>query len=241
MPIPKHESWWQIILRESIVYDVGIAIGSGAVAAGKALEQKLPNEPRLGWMFWCAVIVSLLSVAKTIAAFVAKKKQQSVHELEGCLHAMQGFLVAAGGEGVRVTIHVPIENGQKLEQLFDYVGCEPNNRAGRTFAAQSGVVGRALREKETIAAARKSDIYADYIRELINEYHFTQRDAEQCNPGVYSFLAIPLFKDGGTSSEVEGVVFADSTKKDFFTDQIAKTCIGMSTGIARFIKQRYKA
>jgi hypothetical protein len=231
MAIPKQESTLLRCLKETSVYDIGVALGSGVVAIIKAEQDKA--------LAVCAGLIFVLSVFKSIVSLREKLKSKSLHELEGCLHTVHSILAGGSKVKLRITIHIPIESDQKLEQILNYVGdSEKTETAGRRFPAQCGVIGEALRTKQTVMARRVESDYEKYIDELVTEWHFTQKDARKLNPATMSWMAIPL---EGTTQEIAGVVYLDSSDPDFFSEERQTSAINASVGIARFVRSRYKS
>src|SRR5207237_856519 len=121
------------------------------------------------------------------------------HDLAGCLHALYAILMtgkepgaASHDPGLRITIHVPTENGQKLQQVLDYVGAKRGETvAGSKLPAQCGIIGKAFREKQICTAKRKNQDYMGYVRELVQEWGFTEADANKRHPASMAWMAIP--------------------------------------------------
>jgi hypothetical protein len=184
--------------------------------------------------------IGALSVAKGLVLLGERQRTRSMHELEGCLETLYSVLcpIGAASRGLRLSVHVAIENGQKFQQVLEYVGDHRSGAetAGRVFPAQSGIAGKVLRTKEAYAAARESDRYEDYIRELVANWNFTEADARRLDPATMAWMAIPITNLGGG---LEGVLYLDATDRDFFTEERQWLAIQATTGIAKFVARRY--
>ena len=234
----------QRLLVETTPYDVGLAVVTAIVAIPAALRYFKDNEPRIAWIvILCAGVTFLLSMIKAVVVLRAKAAKQSPHLLESSLHALREILVLAQEHdtdyqhGLRITVHVPVSGRDELQQVLDYVGDsrDGKRRAGRTFPASSGIIGRALRQKEAFAACRKNDNYVAYIKELVDEWSYTKTQAEALHPGTMSWMAIPLV-DQDTQA-VEGIVYLDSTDPQFFTDIRQTLAICACAGIAKYVSK----
>jgi hypothetical protein len=230
VPIPRYSNLLQKIWQDPSKWDFLIAICAGigavysAVVDGKVV------------MAYAASALCLATLCKAIATLRRNLKQKSTHELKGCLETLHA-MIRKEDFRLWVTLHVPIENGQRLEQILDYVGDNEGKKAGRKFPAQCGVIGQALRFKEPVRFVRTSDDYGEYVKELVKEWGYTEGDAKKANPGTMSAYAAPLLE----KEEVKCVVYLGSNDRNMFSDHtvslIHKACIG----IAHFIEERYSS
>jgi hypothetical protein len=81
-----------------------------------------------------------------------------------------------------------------------------------------------------------NDRYEDYIRELVENWNFTEGDARRLNPATMAWMAVPITNLSGT---LEGVLYLDATDRDFFTEERQWLAIQATTGIAKFVARRY--
>jgi len=165
------------------------------------------------------------------------------------MHALHGILVQDPEKQfpkakLRMTIHVPIEKGGRtqLRQVMHYVGDgRADKTAGREFVIHSGVIGEAYRTKHMSFGDRKNDDYEAYIKELVDDWAYSETDARMLNRDTNAWLAIPLsgidVKTGGTV--VSGVVYFDSTARQFFDDARKAVAAAACEGIALFVQRRY--
>lgn len=232
----------QRLLAEATPYDIAIAVIAALVALPAASRYFNDNQPLIGWLLIvCAVITLSLSVLKAVVVYRNKGAKQSPHLLESSLHVLHEVLLLAQEQdsdyqhGLRITVHVPVGGTDELQQVLDYVGDPRDGKrgAGRKFSASSGIIGRALREKEAFAARRKNDNYVAYIDELIREWSYTKAQAEALHPGTMSWMAIPLVEQ--EANVVHGIVYLDSTDPEFFTDIRQTLAICACAGIARYV------
>lgn len=233
---------FQRLLAETTPYDISLAVITAIIAVPAALRYFKDNDPGVGWLLiGCAVVTLMLSTAKAIVVWRAKTAKQSPHLLESSLHVLYEVLLLAEERddayqhGLRLTVHVPVPGRTELQQVLDYVGDsrDGKRKAGRRFPGSSGIIGRALREKEAFAASRKNDNYTAYINELVSEWSYTKEQAEALHPGTMAWMAIPLVDQ--ESQTVEGIVYLDSADPDFFTDIRQTLAICACAGIAKYV------
>ena len=145
------------------------------------------------------------------------------------------------GHGLRLTVHKPVKGGSELEQVIEYVGDQRCGKpsAGRRFPSQSGIIGEAFRNCETVVGDRIKPDYENYVKELVGKWHYVEKEARTRNPASMSWLAIPLVSEGEPKS-VAGVVYADSTLPGFFDEDKVYVAQVSCAGIARFVESRYK-
>jgi len=137
---------------------------------------------------------------------------------------------------MRLAIHVPV--GEMLEQVTDYVGDQPRpDRIGRQFPANSGIIGKAFREKKVFVGRRVNDDYESYVSELIRDWNYTEARARRLDPGVMEGMAVPI-KDTDRQ-RVEAVLFLDSTTRALFTPERQQIVVAAVEGIAICIGRQY--
>jgi hypothetical protein len=175
--------------------------------------------------------------------------KETPHELTACLHCLYALLAAGTTPGsstdprLRITLHVPSGDQTHYQQVIPYVG---DRRSGdglwREFPAQSGIVGKALRSKEIVTLERKSVDIESFIRELINDYAYTEADARKLDSAAQSWLAIPLLEpdtNGLQAPKVHGVLYVDSVLKGFFAANRVELAMHASVGLMRFVFERH--
>ena len=187
------------------------------------------------------LVVFASIVIKELLKWQEKSQQQSPNQLEGCLHTLHSIMESSWEKEndpyLRVTLHIPIENGEKLQQLIDYIGDDRAGKTGgRTFRASCGITREAINTKGLAVASRKSEDYSLYLQELVNNQHYTLEEAKKLNPATMSWAAIALFDD----KKLQAVVYCDSTVREFFTEDRQKVLLYASKGIARFIQKKYR-
>jgi hypothetical protein len=240
IPTPD-ESSWRALTRQTPAYDILVAIFVAFVGYLQTYRFIVDGWRWVGLAFGClTTLICIVNVAKGVALLRERRRTKSVHELEGCLETLHAMLNAVDGfdSGLRLTVHVAIEHGQKFQQVLDYVGdgraAKPT--AGRIFAAQSGIAGKVLRTQEAYAAARENDWYEDYIAELVREWNYTEHDARQLNPATMAWMAVPITTPAGT---LDGLLYLDATDRDFFDEDRQAQAIRATAGIAKFVARRY--
>jgi hypothetical protein len=233
------------LLGNKHLWDFVIALG--ALIVGSKIAGDIQSKG--GWFNYTALIgtfiVFLAAVFKCILSYREEKKYKAnrINALEGGLYTICSILSDDATDrdkiALRSTIHVPVKENKYLQQIVEYVGFKRTSKSaiGREFPVQSGIIGKAYREKsEYLVANRKSDNYEDYVQELVRVWNYTEQQARDLNPAAMSWMAVPLLDN----EEVIAVVFLESHKQNFFDDEekqklILYACIGL----ARFVTERY--
>lgn len=246
--IPGAESQLIAFVRKPYLWDALIAITvlCGAIAAALHFYEEGKTRS-FAMSIGVAVAVAIFTLCKIGFQYSAHKQNTSLHSLEGGLHTLNALLLdchpnPTQSPGLRVTVHKPVDGGNKLQQVVEYIGDQRRpGGAGRCFLAQCGIIGEALRTKKTTAADRITPEYESYIKELIGpRWHYTEKDARARDPASMSWLAIPLVSDENGVETVAGVVYADSTISGFFDPDKVYVAQVACAGIARFVESRYK-
>lgn len=245
MSIPRVKHWAWRILTSGQFYDALIAIF--AATAGVVASQKLLVD---GWRVagWLVAVsafgVCALSILRAIVIYRQQAKKDSLHELEGCLMVIHAILAeddaldCQNETGLRLTVHVAISDHQ-LQQVLEYVGDERGGRctAGRVFTMQSGIAGHVYRTREPFAAERFEEGYEGYVSELIRDWSYIEKDARKLSPATRAWMAVPLIVP--STSKIQGILYLDSTCRNFFTATRQRLVIDAAYGVARFVARRY--
>lgn len=243
IPKPKRLIWRVLGQTQIWEFFVAIAVPIGGITSGNKYLRDGETFAALA-VFAGTVIIFVGTVAKIYVTWRQHRIKESTHELEGCLHTLHAVMTAGMPPGsnpkLRCTIHVPDEHEKDFHQVLEYVGDERGGKgnAGRSFPCRCGIIGKAfsLKEQDYLTAYRKSNDYEGYVRELKEDYHYTEQEARRLNPGSMAWMAICL-KD--SADKVKGVVYLDSVDRDFFTDDRQQIALNCCVGIARFVLQRY--
>lgn len=180
---------------------------------------------------------------KIWAQSAGQEIERSGRELEGCLFVLHSILtedtVNSDGQ-VRLALHVPVDEGQFLQQVTPYAG-EPGSesKVGRRFKVQPGIIGKAYRERQAQIADRLSDDPEEIVRELMTSWNYSERDAMDVDPSTRSWMAVPLILVDDAST-VHGVLYCDATARDYSTEARQKVIFDGCIGIARFVGVRYR-
>lgn len=240
--IPGPKNIIRRILEVPYSYEIGVACF--VVLAGIANSIRSFDPTKRGWIggLWItsAVGVAVLSVAKAIVQWRQHQEKQSTHELAGCLYVLYSILSCRSNDPdnrIRLTIYVP-RNCTHMEQLLEYVGAKyPGRKAGRRFPISVGIVGLAFRAGRPFAAERQNEDSQLFLRELVEEWGYTEKEAKDLDESSRSYMAIPLGGDG--EYPVYGVVYADSTISGFFDDDVTEILLTACLGIADYVVGRY--
>jgi hypothetical protein len=233
------------LVAQTATFDIATAGFTAIIGATAAINYALAGHPWLSASVGIATVaVLVLTIAKNAVVLAQAKHKESLDELEGCLLTLHASLDPAALHApgrLRLAVHVAVE--QELEQVTEYIGGTPRKeRAGRRFPANAGIIGIALREGaegDAFVGQRVNDDYRTYVEELVRDWNYTRERAEQLNPAVMSWMAVP-FNDPDTSA-VEAVLYLDSTEREFFTPERQELVMAAATGMAVFIGRRYSS
>jgi hypothetical protein len=217
--------------------------------AWKILNEQ-PAAPK--WQIWGAAGLAGMAILGTaIKVYQARQKdrgeidRRSPLDLEGCLHVLHAAILAmkglpyqrAQGPGslLRVTIHRVNEDAHTVEQIVPYVGDESGGQ-GRRFSSRSGVVGRAITTREPAMLTRLDESFESYIHTLTTQWAMPEEEALRLTRDRFAFLAIPLT---GAGNKVIGVLFLDSSDKEFFSEPLVGGITTACVGLAQYAKLRY--
>jgi hypothetical protein len=244
MPIPKPESRTKQFFKSSTPWDIlsGIAGGgTGAASAYKFLSTNPlvdPNAKTWGTVAAIGVGLSVGSqITKAVLGYKAQKSKSSMHDLAGCLHTLNGILLADDkNAGLRATVHVP-DGEDQLVQVLDYVGDNRKPKTeGRRRPINCGVIGKACREREAFCGHRTTDKYEDFLQQMVRVYSMTDAQARALDPATQAWMAAPL---PGANNAIEGVLYLDSTDRAFFTEARQAAIVYGSVAIAFYVGLRY--
>jgi hypothetical protein len=196
------------------------------------------------WAMFTAACTAAATFAGTVGAALEVRRdsrKDSVHELEGCLETLLSILNPPGDPeydpGLRATLHVAVDRRQHFMQVVDYVGDDRLPKtAGRKFRSSAGLAGLVLRTGCAYSASRTVPNHETYVRELIDEWDYTEAEARERDMLAMSWMAVPLEHAG----RLEGLLYLDSTRPDFFEDPGRQGQVfGAAVGIAKFAARRY--
>jgi hypothetical protein len=249
IPARKKRRIWE---RKAVVEGAGTVPPIIVTAVSGTINLFKPETHGLGLVLIGAagwlLIASLIKILGAYAQDKEQKRQDDYEGLQGALYTLYGVAVSSvemsGGSaaGLRATLHrveIPEKKGvppETLEQLLPYVG-GMGGPAGRTFSVRSGIVGKAVREKTTIAASRQSEDYQEYLADLVRDWAYTEEEARSLTSDRWSWLAVPIF--GTDSRTVLAVAYLDSSERDLFTKEVRELVYGACQGIAAYIAEVY--
>lgn len=205
---------------------------------------KFPTWQMVGWIV-TAIGLALLFYVKSQRARGkddAEAVAKSPEGLRGCAFVLHSTLKIRLGiekdDGVlRVTCYgLTSGSVQELEQSIDYVGTAEPSGVGRTFPVHVGVIGLAARTGEAQCAARTAQSDEDYKKELVEEWGYSAEMAAKITLDRKSFIAVPIM---GKEDKVIGIVYADSSIENAFTNELDLVGAAAS-GFAAYIKERYE-
>ena len=155
-----------------------------------------------------------------------------------CLQfTMEALYRGEASPRLRITIYHPVGT-EKLEQVIDYVGdSRGGGRAGRIRSARAGVIGAAYRSREARVANRSNDDLEAYVREMVNEWSYTEEEARTLSPETRSAFAVPLQES--STSPLIGILFLDAVVPNFFAKRQQAAALLASSAIARYAAVRY--
>jgi GAF domain-containing protein len=220
------------------VQTVLTALAGGAASVGLRL---LGLGPWALFTAVCTAVATAAGIFKAVLKVQRDARKDSVHELEGCLETLLSVLNPPGDpeydSGLRATLHRAEDRGESFVQIVNYVGDDRlPNTAGRKFRATAGLAGRVLKNGSAYSASRAAANHEAYVRELMDEWGYTEAEARARDMSAMSWMAVPLEANG----KVEGLLYLDSTRPDFFEDpRRQRELMGAAVGIAKFVARRY--
>lgn len=241
LPAPEHWSYrW---LKKPYAYDILIALF--AALGGSAGVIRSLEGPKTLVALFLGVGVSFVFVSAVIKAIIQIKaagRDESMHELQGCLEVLHSIVVLIHDvdkkAGLRITLHKPLDHSDEFIQVIEYVGDRRGGVCvGRKFNSQAGIIGACKRSGGSVWANRENDVFDDYVKELVVNWRFSGDSAEAVNQATMSWYAVPLTASDG---RLAGVVYLDSIRPAFFDDaELRKQVESACAGIARFVDKRY--
>lgn len=207
-----------------------------------AAEEFQKPPPHFGWWYVAAIVLALtigiVKVAIEVARCKKRKRKDSPQDLTACLWVLYGTVCRKCGiseedqQTLRVTIHRL--DGEHLEQCVPYIGGDGSGE-GRRFSKRSGIIGRAVVTKQPLVGTRTNGDTNKFHDELAQVWHMPADEAKKVSQDRWSWMAVPL----RGRSEPPAVVYLDSSRPDFFTNEIQELVVGACQGVAAFIQQRY--
>ena len=220
-----------------------------ALLAGSSVVWKATTDG-LGILILAIVALGVLVMNSGLRLLGARAKDREAHERGNPMHLMAPLrvlyalvaqrkgLVADDKLRFRVTIHRCLDGMH--EQCVPYVGgrdLAPRTVVGRTWRNQCGLVGKVIRsgKMQRTPVGKHVDSYDRYVDELVDLYGYTHDQARQLQPMRLDAVALPLLSEG----QVIGVMYADSSDRDFFDATTLDLCIQTSSAFAQHIEMTY--
>ncbi|MGV3519081.1 GAF domain-containing protein [Luteitalea sp.] len=243
MAIPVRERWLRRAIHASQTWDVLIALT--ALVAGTTGVATLAESGRSGaaWIAGsCAVLTCVFTITRAVVAWTKQARRESLHELRGCLMTLHALLVETDrpGEvvrtGLRLTVHVPSADHRELVQVLDYVGDTRGGRtAGRRLPVHCGIAGHVYRTGDAYHAQRQDGDYEAYVRDLVEQWAYSEPQARRVDPASMSWMAVPL----ASGARIEGILYLDAREPGFFTESRQDLILRAAVGVARYVAERY--
>jgi hypothetical protein len=248
IPGPPKERFYE---KKYIVELVAVLPPLVTAAVGALVSLHDPAKRALGW--WLAGATGWLALAsglKVLHAAAQDRDRKRVKEYDGLRGSLwvlyeatrrAGGVEKTGDGTLRVTIHrlvLPRKDAaaaEELEQLLPYVG-GTGGPARRTFSIRSGVTGLAARTKVPFTAKRRSSGHSDFVKELVHDWGYTEREAWSITADRQAWMAVPIFSGHGA---VVAVVVLDSSIQGFFTRAVQRMVGNACSGIAAYIAEAY--
>lgn len=248
IPAPQKERFYE---RKYVVELVAVLPPLVTAAVGALVNLGDAEKRTLGWWLvgaaaWLA-LASLVKVLHAAAQDRERKRGRDYDGLRGSLWVLYEAVRSAAGPGIvgdgslRVTIHRVVDEKKKgvpveqLGQLLPYIGGK-GGPARRVFSVRTGVIGLAVRDNDAVTASRKSDGHADFVRELIHDWGYTEDEARTVSSDRQSWMAVPML----SATKIPlAVVSLDSSMPGFFSAEIQKVVLGCCSGVAAYILEAY--
>lgn len=228
------------------------ASGPPAVVAAVAAWKSYQSEFDSGlWRYLALALpwLVVVQVIKVVATYKQEAKDDELRSHDGLqaalkvLHAVVKDLFTqkfSEDPCIRVTFHrvvPPLSEPEQLEQIVPYVGGNGDGE-GRKFSIRAGITGGAVRQKTVLIMDRQSQDDAEYKKELISTWNYTEADVKKMTMDRFSAMAIPVTNQ--TGDQVLGVIYIDAKRKNCFSSEdVQKLVIAASSGITQYVGERY--
>ena len=118
----------------------------------------------------------------------------------------------------------------RLLQVFDYI--PEGGGGGRKLPINKGIVGLSFKMK----CEEIENFYSDdeYRRQMVDKYHFTQKDLQKIQDDRRSYFAFPLIDE---FYHVLGIIYFDSATTDTFNDEKNPLAMRLIRSVCTNIKQ----
>jgi len=231
----------------------------GDTAAASATTTSTSGSAALDAVFLLALVAMvLIAINGAFRLIAARKRDRDTNHAGDPKHLLAPlrvlYALVAKRKGIgtdeasrrrfRVTLHRNDVAKGEHEQCVPYVGgktLDPREAkaiVGRRWPNSLGLVGLAIRSKDQpkrVALSEKVCDVDSYVQELVDLYGYTEEQARQLQPVRLDALAIPLQSDG----QVIGVVYADSSDRNFFDNETIDLCILICGAITQHILTTY--
>ena len=203
--------------------------------------------------FAVASIYAVAGCLKAWRAYTEDKKEDDSKPpgaIEGCLYVIHRLICKiydindVKNGTVRVVLHRYLPKDAKtgtdahFEQITKYVGGS-GGPINRTTPVYCGLAGKAIRTKQIEFFWRTSEDYGAYRDELVDEFSYSKEQVNELKEDRWSACAVPMFQEG-TSDEVIGVLFIDSSEKWMLEDDWGITVLlAACQGLNEYILKRY--
>lgn len=248
IPGRKKERFYE---KKHVVELIAVLPPLVTAAVGALVNLADPTRRTMGWWLAGATVwLVLASVVKVLHAASQDRERKRMEEhggLRGALWVLyETIRNAAGlekvGDGtLRVTIHRVVPPKTKsaptelLEQLLPYIGGK-GGPPDRVFSIRCGVIGKAVREKGVIATSRKGADYAEFLKELVGSWAYTEEEARSLSADRHAWMGVPILS---VDLVPVAVVYLDSSVPEFFTAELQQLVMNACSGIADYIVEAY--
>lgn len=248
IPGPQKERFYE---KKYVVELIAVLPPLVTAAVGALVSLDDPAKRTLGWWLTGATVwLALASALKVLHAAVQDRERKVARQYDGLRGALwvlyESVRSTAGVEKpddgtLRVTIYRMVlprkkaEAVEELEQLLPFVG-GTGGPARRTFSIRSGAIGMAARSRTPVTARRKSTEHPDFVKELVADWGYTEKEARSITADRQAWMAVPIFSGLGA---VSAVVSLDSSVPGFFTTAVKRTVGNACGGIAAYIAEVY--
>lgn len=227
----------------------------GVLIAGASVVWKASSDPAgIGILYLAILSLSIVVVLGIFRIKIAAKKDRESGDRLDPQHLLAPLrvlhaLVAqkkgitndpVGRKRFRVTLHATLDASNEHQQVVEYVGGEGRKTkdvVGRKWPNACGLVGMATRGKamKHMELGAHVDTPEKYLAELVSLYGYTVEQARLLQPDRYDALAIPIQSE----DQVIGVMYADSSDRNFFDDETVDLCILISSAITQHVEKIY--
>ncbi len=238
-----------------------VQVDASKTAAEASATASAKITDAYSWILWPALGALIWTIVVALYKFVVATSKDREHEelqspkpLLGPLHVLHEQIrlrknlqdSADDRRKFRATLYRI--DGEYHEQCVSYVGYsshDPKRVPGpkRRWPNACGLVGKAIRLEEIgplhAVVGQTIDTADQFVQHLMDSYGYTREQAESCEKMRMSSLVIPIVDASGPTGKPIGVMYCDSSERNFFDKDTQELALASAMGMAKLINVLY--